>query len=1052
MFGKFLLAATFWLHVTFAKGWWCQAPHGSCVGQRHKFTEAEVATSLEGAEWKEWYAHWWGTFRIADWDADGDMDVLVADYGHIWFFERLPDGEFQKHKLIPEVEASSYERRFEIADWDGDNRLDILLCSVADNNLTVRFLNRSLLVTAGPNELSEDLVILQTAGSACDMRAVDFDEDGDLDLIMGKEPQEYVYRPRFQKYFERISDDLDALEERAGKQNPLEVFGGQVQDIADLDGDGRLDVIATNHEDDLGAFFGMAVRWRYFRRTAAGTFSEPQDNPLGEIQFGRASVSKEVHVVDWNSDGLPDVIFLEVEDSGGWNVRSYLHVVDRDLRRNTHFDAYKEIQKFKDFSFSTVDWNGDDFEDVVVLQYNEDIGHLELRLYEFQFTAMKEVVGVFDNVSLIGSKVGMSIPALVDWDQDGDLDLLISSAVDGQIHYHEMISGNLQKEASEHPFKNVDLYSLVDQWMFKKGFVSRPIVVDWDNDGDLDLFLSPPDGRYFEQLADGSLREWPVGQSPLVRALSSHWFTKKTVFYYVSWQFVDCDADGDLDLLRIPGVEDVPVVTCEHHNETHEFECPADLLCLGTNLSHYQGGATEFKNSFFVVNGQLNFLMQPYIDILYSDDHYPIELWTPGFCLPTDACHEKGLCSHGQTHCSCIAGHDAADCSSCQPHYHGVRFQELQMPDCKACPGDSQVCYGRGSCFDDVVAKRLEESTAALMALGNGSCSCNENHFSGTDDEGRKTCMDGHCPAGTEEKAGLCTPCPGGFFSTEGGSSSCSLCDAGRFAKDSLTCEQCPAGTYASIGSNRCLNCHEGHVSVPGSATCRSCGGLLVRASPDAMNQTCQLDTVDILVGLICWVSGATFCFLFVTCLSGNLPISDISSQGEKLVITTAMVHYILKRAQPAVSFAGTGVPALDSMVWRVEALSLYQLTLHGEAKMPLDTSTGHLRLAFRHRFLSMGLWRCPAILWCLFFLAAAAGTAVPLTWSLRLVVWGLGVSTGVLAFALRRRRGATGCHDFGLESNAQFPHNNIAHTLTSPYIKLPYFTLPYKPYIALQA
>ena len=48
------------------------------------------------------------------------------------------------------------------------------------------------------------------------------------------------------------------------------------------------------------------------------------------------------------------------------------------------------------------------------------------------------------------------------------------------------------------------------------------------------------------------------------------------------------------------------------------------------------------------------------------------------------------------------------------------------MHDCKACPGDNgKVCYGRGSCFDDVAGKAHalgRESTARLIATGNGSC------------------------------------------------------------------------------------------------------------------------------------------------------------------------------------------------------------------------------------------------------------------------------------------------------------------------------------------
>ena len=362
----------------------------------------------------------------------------------------------------------------------------MLLCIVVGNVTTVRSLNHSLQFSVGSSDsLPENFVILQTTGSGCDMRAVDFDEDGDLDLVMGESKKD-KWRPRFHRYFDRISNDV--LEELTGEQNPLDVFGGRVQEIADLDGDARMDVIVTDHEDDepFKPLWTKSFGWRYFRRTAAGTFLEPQENPLGEIQFTRTSWNNfEVHVADWNSDGLPDVFFLEVDTNfGKWNLRAYQHVVDLDLRRNVHFDAYNQIRPGIpgiEFSFATVNWSLDEFEDVVIMQYNKDKGHLELLLYEFQFNAMKEVAGIFDNVtqSLKGSHVGRNSVVLIDWDVDGDLDLLLSSAFDGKLHYHEMVSGSFQEEASSHPFKNVQLYTDASDM---NSYVSKPMVVDWDAD------------------------------------------------------------------------------------------------------------------------------------------------------------------------------------------------------------------------------------------------------------------------------------------------------------------------------------------------------------------------------------------------------------------------------------------------------------------------------------------------------------------------------------------------------------------------------------------
>lgn len=94
-------------------GSWCQADPGSCIGQRHSLEKKETPT-LKGE-------HYDGTLRLADWDGDGDTDVLVGDGGSIWFHERLAHDAFRMHELVKlRAREGQLQSRFEVVDWDGD--------------------------------------------------------------------------------------------------------------------------------------------------------------------------------------------------------------------------------------------------------------------------------------------------------------------------------------------------------------------------------------------------------------------------------------------------------------------------------------------------------------------------------------------------------------------------------------------------------------------------------------------------------------------------------------------------------------------------------------------------------------------------------------------------------------------------------------------------------------------------------------------------------------------------------------------------------------------
>lgn len=167
---------------------------------------------------------------------------------------------------------------------------------------------------------------------------------------------------------------------------------------------------------------------------------------------------------------------------------------------------------------------------------------------------------------------------------------------------------------------------------------------------------------------------------------------------------------------------------------------------------------------------------------------------------------------------------------------------------------------------------------------------------------------------------------------------------------------------------------------------------------------------MDIVFALIALITSTCLGVLVFTGLLGRIPIADVSARGEKIVVTTSVAHFLLERACPAVALTGTEIPDLErSNNFTVKALSMYQLTLQGEQSdnnKPLDTSMGHLHLKFPYAFCSAGLWRCPLIWWCLLFLAATVGAVSQLNWCLELLVCGLGLCTGALAFAWRFRLG----------------------------------------------
>jgi len=147
-----------------------------------------------------------------DWDHDGDMDLLLGCYRNGRLYLRLNEGSATEMKFASTnqaVEVAGKPLEFEggistphIADWDGDGLFDIVIGTIQGEVALLRnagsegepmFPELTTLVEALPGESGAKQIKRVSAedgspvapGSSFHIEVVDYDKDGDLDLLVG---------------------------------------------------------------------------------------------------------------------------------------------------------------------------------------------------------------------------------------------------------------------------------------------------------------------------------------------------------------------------------------------------------------------------------------------------------------------------------------------------------------------------------------------------------------------------------------------------------------------------------------------------------------------------------------------------------------------------------------------------------------------------------------------------------------------------------------------------------------------------------------------------
>jgi len=461
-----------------------------------------------------------------DWDGDGKVDLLngVSDWrdygwddafnakgewlrgplhGFVYFWRNTGSNIAPKYDEPVKLAIDSYGSPApQLFRWQTAGKADLLIGSFLDY---VTLHQRADLTKSTVLPFRLDLEMIQP-------RVIEWHKDGRPSLLIGEEGGTLTFVENLSPFGQ---EPKWAAPRQLEQLDPFVKSGSLARPVAaDWNGDGKLDLIAGNSAGYIEWFENTGSR-EVPEFTARG-YLQANGKPIRRVAGANKSIQGPAEakwgyanptVADWDMDGKLDLLVNDIWGEVVW-YKGTANIQELEPARNIEVEWHgaapkpewvwwepqgKQLLTQWRTTPEVVDWDRDGLPDLVMLNHQGYLclfrrarqnGQLTLKAPERIFVTES---GRFLNLAngRAGSSGRRKID-LVDWDGDGDLDLLTDSD-QGPLWYENR--GTVERAV-------MALRGLVARAPLA-GHNPTPNAADWNGDGKLDLLIGAEDGFFY---------------------------------------------------------------------------------------------------------------------------------------------------------------------------------------------------------------------------------------------------------------------------------------------------------------------------------------------------------------------------------------------------------------------------------------------------------------------------------------------------------------------------------------------------------------------------